>query len=112
MTDRVELKPLAWRVFDMMLPPGCDMGEALYPASRKEHANEFAKLMRGECQALYANAPPTKSSLRDAVQEGFDEWAGKPHNKKWLRKIDGTPIPNDVVVCIQSAVCRRMEQEG
>ncbi|MCL4069017.1 hypothetical protein M3484_20885 [Pseudomonas sp. GX19020] len=45
------------------------------------------------------------SRTRDAVQAGYDAWAEKPHNAKWVRKIDGTPIPNDLVVCIQSAVC-------
>lgn len=48
--------------------------------------------------------------LRNAVQAGFDAWAAKPHNKKWARKIYGTPIPNDVVVCIQTAVCATLSQ--
>lgn len=34
------------------------------------------------------------------AQRGFEKWRAKEHNKKWFRKIDGTPIPNDVVVCI------------
>lgn len=38
-------------------------------------------------------------SLLD-VQRGYDAWAAKPHNAKWVRKIDGTPIPNDIVVTI------------
>ena len=40
-----------------------------------------------------------KVSLID-VQRGYDEWAAKPHNAKWVRKIDGTPIANDIVCCI------------
>lgn len=40
-----------------------------------------------------------KISLND-VQRGYDAWAAKPHNAKWVRKIDGTPIPNDIVVTI------------
>ena len=36
----------------------------------------------------------------DDVQRGYDAWAAKPHNAKWVRKIDGTPIPNDIVVNI------------
>jgi hypothetical protein len=38
-------------------------------------------------------------SLLD-VQSGYDNWAAKPHNAKWVRKIDGTPIPNDIPVSI------------
>lgn len=30
------------------------------------------------------------------AQRGFEKWRAKEHNKKWFRKIDGTPIPNDV----------------
>lgn len=37
------------------------------------------------------------------AQAGFDAWASKPHNAKWFRRVDGTPIPNDVVVCIAVA---------
>src|SRR4051812_8843136 len=36
----------------------------------------------------------------DLAQRGFDRWAAKPHNKKWVRRIDGTPIGNDLLVCI------------
>ncbi len=34
------------------------------------------------------------------VQRGYDRWAAKAHNAKWVRKIDGTPIANDIVVNI------------
>ena len=34
------------------------------------------------------------------AQRGFQKWAEQPHNKRWFRKIDGTPIPNDVTVTI------------
>jgi len=43
-----------------------------------------------------------KSAL-EIAQSGFDVWAAKPHNKKWFRRVDGTPIPNDLVVCIAQA---------
>jgi hypothetical protein len=45
-------------------------------------------------------------SLED-VQRGYDAWAAKPHNAKWVRRINGTPIPNDLMICILSAL-----QEG
>lgn len=31
---------------------------------------------------------------------GYRNWADKPHNAKWARRLDGTPIANDLVVCI------------
>lgn len=31
---------------------------------------------------------------------GLAVWAAKPHNARWFRKIDGTPVPNDLPVCI------------
>ena len=34
------------------------------------------------------------------AQRGFEAWTAKPHNKRWFRKIDHTPIPNDLVVNI------------
>jgi hypothetical protein len=43
------------------------------------------------------------TSLFDAlalVQAGYADWAAKDHNTKWVRKIDGTPIPNDLCICI------------
>ena len=38
------------------------------------------------------------------VQRGYDRWAAKPHNAKWVRRIDGTPIANDIVVNIFEAL--------
>lgn len=38
------------------------------------------------------------------IQRGYDAWAAKPHNAKWVRKIDGTPIANDIVVCIWEVI--------
>ena len=37
------------------------------------------------------------------AEKGFDAWAAKPHNRKWFRKIDGTPIKNDLLVNIATA---------
>lgn len=39
-----------------------------------------------------------------AVHDGFNNWAAKPHNKKWASRIDGTPIPNDLAVHVAEAV--------
>ena len=40
------------------------------------------------------------------AKAGYERWAAKPHNKKWVRKLDGTPIPNDIVVCIAEEIIR------
>ncbi|TWB61640.1 hypothetical protein FBZ98_101985 [Rhizobium sp. ERR 922] len=42
-------------------------------------------------------------SLMD-VQRGYDDWAAQPHNKKWVKRLDGTPIANDIVVRIFEAL--------
>lgn len=34
------------------------------------------------------------------VELGFEQWKDKPPNAKWFKRIDGTPIPNDLCVCI------------
>lgn len=38
------------------------------------------------------------------VEAGFKSWRDKEHNAKWWRKIDGTPIPNDLAVNIAEAI--------
>ncbi len=37
------------------------------------------------------------------VDRGFQAWAIKPHNRRWFKRIDGTPIPNDICVNIAEA---------
>jgi hypothetical protein len=34
------------------------------------------------------------------ARRGLDKWASEPHNKRWWKRIDGTPIPNDLTVRI------------
>lgn len=34
------------------------------------------------------------------VERGYARWAAKPHNAIWVRRIDGTPIANDICVNI------------
>lgn len=36
----------------------------------------------------------------DTARRGFRRWAEKPHNRRWFRKIDGTPIPNDLPIVV------------
>ena len=42
------------------------------------------------------------------AQQGFKAWKAKPHNARWFRKIDGTPIPNDLTICIGEAFAARI----
>jgi len=39
----------------------------------------------------------------EIAERGYAEWAAKPHNAKWVQRIEGTPIPNDLKVCIAMA---------
>lgn len=84
---------------------------------------EFRRRMRAKASLLEGWAPDARSAIQhstlnnpaprkswpkgfDAIgiaQAGFEQWAAKPHNKKWFRRIDGTPIPNDLPVCIAMA---------
>lgn len=34
------------------------------------------------------------------AEQGLTVWREKPHNAKWWKRIDGTPIPNDLLSCI------------
>jgi hypothetical protein len=44
-------------------------------------------------------------------QKGYDAWKAKPHNKKWWKHVDGTPIPNDLLVCIAQAIAEKEKLE-
>ena len=47
------------------------------------------------------------------AEEGYKTWSEKPHNAKWVKRIDGTPIPNDLLVNIAEAfVGHRMKSAG
>jgi hypothetical protein len=37
-------------------------------------------------------------------EQGLARWKAKPHNAKWWRRIDGTPIPNDLLVNIAEEI--------
>ena len=47
----------------------------------------------------------------DIVERGFIAWKDKPHNKKWFKHIDGTPIPNDLAVNIAEAIVAALAPE-
>ena len=48
----------------------------------------------------------------DLAQEGLARWKGKEHNAKWWRRIDGTPIPNDLLVNIAEVIAERFPSQG
>src|SRR5271155_3529283 len=53
--------------------------------------------------ADYAHAFGFTEVLR-AADAGLKRWAEKPGNAKWWKRIDGTPIPNDLLVNIAESV--------
>jgi hypothetical protein len=44
------------------------------------------------------------------ARTGYDRWAGKPHNCKWVRLIDGTPISSDLLVHIAMEIAAERPQ--
>lgn len=50
-------------------------------------------------------AKMTFTRAMDIAERGFKTWRSKPHNAKWFKRIDGTPIPNDLLVNIAEAFC-------
>lgn len=76
--------------------------------SEETYPNLYPK-MEPSAAAPKANGVGTGEEgigLGDAMriaQAGFKLWADKPHNLRWARKIDGTPIPNDLPINIAQA---------
>lgn len=42
----------------------------------------------------------------------LERWRNKPHNAKWWKKIEGTPIPNDLIVCISEDIAKALAYIG
>ncbi len=66
---------------------------------------------RSEAAAAWNKRAPVLpfSVALDAAEAGLAAWREKPHNAKWWRRIDGTPIPNDLLVNIASALAGTTE---
>lgn len=45
------------------------------------------------------------------AERAFEKWSSKPHNRKWVRRIDGTPIPNDLKVNIALAIMESLRDD-
>jgi hypothetical protein len=46
-----------------------------------------------------------------AVEQGYQNWARNPHNRRWANMLDGTPAPNDILVNIALEVVRLTNQQ-
>lgn len=60
-----------------------------------------AKLAQYEAQE-----PVGFTEALEIIKSAFDAWSSKPHNQKWFKRIDGTPITNDLTVTIAEQVRR------
>ena len=45
------------------------------------------------------------------VQKGFRKWECSPSNKKWAKRLKGTPAKNDIVVCITREIVKSIKGE-
>lgn len=67
---------------------------------------------QAELEEEYAKIKPPKRFFRpfdftDAmrvIDQGWNVWAAKEHNRKWSRRIEGTPIRNDLTCSIAHAI--------
>jgi hypothetical protein len=50
-------------------------------------------------------------ALLTAASRGYTMWAMKPHNKRWAKKLDGTPIPNDLLVCVCQEIAEQLNDQ-
>lgn len=58
------------------------------------------------------DAACSRINIERAILRGWEDWASRPHNLKWLGRVDGTPIPNDIRVCILNSLMRHLRKEG
>jgi hypothetical protein len=76
---------------------------------------EFVRDGRGERAYAIAIAEKLPAMLAERAKvdfvaalqiadRGFNAWKDKPHNAKWFKRIDGTPIPNDLLVNIANEI--------
>lgn len=65
------------------------------------------KLAEAVERAETAEAALQFVNILNLAHEGYEVWAAKPHNKKWHKKIDSTPIKNDLPVIIAEHIARK-----
>src|SRR5690606_6211807 len=64
-----------------------------------------SEVLRASQPAEQQHGPDyTFTEAMKVCEEGLREWREKPHNKRWWKRIDGTPIPNDLLCCIAEAL--------
>ncbi len=72
--------------------------------AREHNAHLAVKEERAIADAAEARAAEAlQADWIGIAKRGFETWAAKDHNRRWFRKIDGTPIPNDLTVNIAMA---------
>lgn len=68
-------------------------------------------LRRVEIAAIEKRAQMSDLSffrIGNLVWQGLQDWKAKGWNKKWWKRIDGTPIPNDLTVCIAERISKEL----
>lgn len=85
-----ENNPVAFRVHDLAVSRSHNSEQtlnitdaALYPASRENDAREYARIMGGECQPLYAVLPVSEEEASDGECKESD---GCPTEKSVLQR--------------------------
>ena len=68
------------------------------PEGQKAAATLIESLIRGTLREL-----GFVEALK-LVEKAYAEWASKPHNQQWRKRLEGTPIPNDLSVTIASHI--------
>ncbi len=65
-------------------------------------ANEQIDQLRARVAEL--EAALTYPNVERMAGIAYGKWTAKAGNERWARLIDGTPIPNDLIVCIAQAI--------
>lgn len=53
---------------------------------------------------------PKHSGTLTIVDAGWDNWASKEHNSKWVKRIEGTPIRNDLSCHIANEIAKKLQE--
>ena len=49
-------------------------------------------------------------ALLDHAKAGLESWSRRPHNKRWWKRIDGTPIPNDLLIDVCKSIAAALTE--
>ena len=85
------------------------LSEARGKAAEAERERDEANLAFQASMQRTAYLEKTRLNFVEALEackRGLETWSSKPHNAKWWRRIDGTPIPNDLLVNIAEIIAQ------